>query len=259
MVTIDNYEEYLMMAADGELDAAGEAQLKAFLQQHPDLAAEAESWTSLRLQPDTAVVYEEKESLLRHQPKKIALGWRIPLAAAASVALALVLLTRGSHQDVPRFAHTWSEKKAAPVAAVVPDTSPLVASASTVVSPKHKGPHRQLKVQDESHPSVRAQEELVALNASPMPINVSASQQPAMSPEQEPLPISPITASINLPEASEEPKKPIIHIATANAPALELIKEGVDARVSQISNAVKSIRETSLAVRIGNRNHYLNF
>jgi hypothetical protein len=259
MVTIDNYEEYLMMAADGELDAAAGAQLKAFLLQHPELAAEAESWTSLKLQPDVTVVYEEQEALLRQKPKSIALGWRVSLAAAASVALALVLLTRDRHQDVPRFAHNWSEKAAAPVVKVVPDTALPVASISTIVTPKRTAPIRQQTIKQQSHPIVRTQQELVALNASTVSIPVTASLQPIIQSRQEPVSVNPIASLANLPEASEEAKHRMIHLATANAPAIELIREGVDARVSQISNAVKSIRETSFAVRIGNKNHYLNF
>jgi len=259
MVTIDNYEEYLMMAADGELDAAGRAQLNAFLLQHPELAAEAESWSSLKLQPDVAMVYEDKETLLREKPRSISLGWRVSLAAAASIALALVLLTRDRHQEVPRFAHNWPEKAAVPVVKVVPDTTSLIVTVSTVVAPKHIAAVHQRTIRPQSHPPVRQEEDLVALNASPVSIPIAVSQQPAIHSRQELVSVNPIASSTNLPEASGEPKLPIIHLATANAPALELIKEGVDARVSQISNAVKSIRETSFAVRIGNKNHYLNF
>jgi anti-sigma factor RsiW len=258
MVTIDNYEEYLMMAADGELDAAGEAQLKAFLLQHPELAAEAESWTALKMQPDPAVVYEEKESLLRQKPKSIALGWRVSLAAAASVALALVLLTHDRHQSVPRFAHNWSQKAVAPVVKIVPDTTSRIAAVTQPAAPKHKASLAQPTIAHQMNTAVRQQEELVALNAAPRSIQVPTAQEPAISPAQTTaLNTQPLLN--NLPETSDETRQPFIHVAAANAPALELIKEGVDERVSQITKTVKSIRETAFAVRIGNKNHYLNF
>jgi hypothetical protein len=87
MVTLENWEEYAILRADGELDAVGKAALEAFLSAHPELAEEAEAYDSLRLVPDEAVVFAGKESLLKPEPRVIRFDRRWMYGVAAGVAL----------------------------------------------------------------------------------------------------------------------------------------------------------------------------
>src|ERR1044072_9579347 len=109
MVTIENYEEYFMLAADGELDTEGRKALGVFLAAHPELAAEAEAWKFLRLTPDVHIVYADKETLLRKEPKQIVVNWQVSLAAGAAPLLAAIPIPRlGQHKPPPfpsRMAH----------------------------------------------------------------------------------------------------------------------------------------------------------
>ncbi len=91
MVTLHNWEEYAILQADGELDAAGAAALDAFLQQHPELAGEAAVYASLKLVPEEGLVFAGKERLLREEPRVVRLSGsrRWMWAAAAAVVLAL--------------------------------------------------------------------------------------------------------------------------------------------------------------------------
>ena len=111
---------------------------------------------------------------------------------------------------------------------------------------------------EESEPLMRDREDLAALSGNPVvgfetsPLRPVISTMPALAAEATPA----LTVDA---KASGERSWPFIRLAAANAPAVELVKEGMDARVAQISNTVKTIRETAIAVRIGDRNHYLNF
>ncbi len=92
MVTWENYEEYMVMYADGELSAAEEQALMAFLYEHPELQSELTAFTMTKMIPDAAETYDRKESLLQpvQEKKVIALPvWR-RYAIAAGVALLLM-------------------------------------------------------------------------------------------------------------------------------------------------------------------------
>ena len=84
MITLDNYEGWLMSYADGELDAEGRKAVEAFLAEHPALREELEAVSAVKVTPPVAVL-PHKEHLLR----KTTVLW--PRAVAATVALLLVV------------------------------------------------------------------------------------------------------------------------------------------------------------------------
>ncbi|MCB0695785.1 MAG: hypothetical protein KDC07_00390 [Chitinophagaceae bacterium] len=93
MVNMTNYEEYMLLYADGELNHEDEQALLAFVAQHPELQAELKAYAATRLQPDTTIVFEGKEDLMKDEPRKGAIwlnGWKT-YAAAASVILFIAL------------------------------------------------------------------------------------------------------------------------------------------------------------------------
>ncbi len=89
MIGWENYEEYMMMHADGELQPAEERELMEFVAAHPELNAELKAYSLTRLSPDESFVYTDKNSLLRTEPSKRVVAfsqWR-RYAIAAGVAL----------------------------------------------------------------------------------------------------------------------------------------------------------------------------
>lgn len=93
MVNMTNYEEYMLLYADRELSKEDEQALLAFVQQHPELQAELDAYTATILQPDTTLVFDGKEALMKNEPAKGAIwlgNWKT-YAAAASVLLFVVL------------------------------------------------------------------------------------------------------------------------------------------------------------------------
>lgn len=65
MITSENYEEYMMMHADGELSPADEQELMSFLYEHPELQHELTAFTMAKLRPDDHLVYTRKVTLLK--------------------------------------------------------------------------------------------------------------------------------------------------------------------------------------------------
>lgn len=91
MITMENYEEYMVMHADGELQPHEEQALQAFLSEHPQLQGEMDIYSSIRLQPDHTQMYEHKKSLLKPEGKAITFPAYRTWAMAAGVAAILVI------------------------------------------------------------------------------------------------------------------------------------------------------------------------
>jgi anti-sigma factor RsiW len=121
MITLDNYEEYLVMHADGELQPHEEDALQVFLNEHPHLREELQAYGLARLVPDTEVVYANKEALLKPLPaKRIAMApfWRtLSMAAglAAIIVIAAVALHDGGNNTKVPVATTAVSNTAQPV------------------------------------------------------------------------------------------------------------------------------------------------
>ena len=84
MITMENYEGWLMRYADGELTAAERRQVEAFLAEHPDLREELDEVASMKVTPVVATM-PGKERLLRREPAGV---WRRVAAAAALLVVA---------------------------------------------------------------------------------------------------------------------------------------------------------------------------
>lgn len=106
-----NYEEYMLLYADRELSNEEEQALLDFVKQHPELEAELKAYAATRLQADTTVVFERKESMLKTEADvtgiwidkkpKVRSIWidRRVLAAAASIVLFVVLFAVNRNSD----------------------------------------------------------------------------------------------------------------------------------------------------------------
>ncbi len=60
-----NYEEYFILYMDNELGSDDRRQVEVFVQQHPDLKEELDLLFQYKLIPDTHIVFEGKEDLLK--------------------------------------------------------------------------------------------------------------------------------------------------------------------------------------------------
>lgn len=99
MITWDNYEEYMVMQADGELNQAQEQELMNFLFEHPELQAELTTFTMLKLKPDNEIVYSKKAQILKPVAGGLVMklnNWK-QYAVAAGIAL---LMTIGGYNVI---------------------------------------------------------------------------------------------------------------------------------------------------------------
>lgn len=143
MITWENYEEYMVMHADGELDPAQEQALMSFLYEHPELQGELTAFTMTKMVPDAHETYARKASLLKPEPviapatteqtKVIALPvWRRYAVAAGIAAL---LLASGYGVNVSNNGTETGEIVAnTPPAATLPATPPASVSPSQQVA-----------------------------------------------------------------------------------------------------------------------------
>ncbi len=60
-----NYEEFFLLYADNELPADQRRAVEEFVEQNPDLKEELNLLNDLRLEPDTTIFFDNKESLLQ--------------------------------------------------------------------------------------------------------------------------------------------------------------------------------------------------
>ena len=83
---LDNYEERFVDYMEGQLDAEEMHEVEVFVAQHPELEEDFKLFCASKLEPDLAVTFDKKESLMQRTPVVRPLYARI-VAAAACVAL----------------------------------------------------------------------------------------------------------------------------------------------------------------------------
>ncbi|SEK91065.1 hypothetical protein SAMN04488505_1011120 [Chitinophaga rupis] len=66
VITLENYEPFLLSYIDGELNAAETTALQTFLDKYPHVAQELETWQAMRLSAVDTPAFEHKEMLYRH-------------------------------------------------------------------------------------------------------------------------------------------------------------------------------------------------
>lgn len=90
MITMENYEGWLMRYADGALTREEREAVEAFLEQHPELREEMEEVAGVKVTPVVATL-PGKESLLKKEHKSFA-WWRVAAAVALMVLAGTTLL-----------------------------------------------------------------------------------------------------------------------------------------------------------------------
>lgn len=85
-----NYEEFFIAAAENDLSYSDKSDLNIFLQKNPDLAKELETIKLCRLQPETKLIFENKQ-LLKKNIVLPFLSQRIYYIAAVAASLALLI------------------------------------------------------------------------------------------------------------------------------------------------------------------------
>ncbi len=94
MITLNNYEQYLVLFVDGELDEATLEEFETFVAAHPSVAAELELFQMTQLEPDQTIEYQGKKKLIRTETTRriwlpLATGRKYLVAAGIAATLFL--------------------------------------------------------------------------------------------------------------------------------------------------------------------------
>ena len=91
-ITINNYEEWMIDYVEGNLSNDQRRQLAEFLEFHPELKAELELFGQTKLQPDTKVVFANKEVLKKQEGGRVItmMSWVKYSTAIAAVLMVFV-------------------------------------------------------------------------------------------------------------------------------------------------------------------------
>lgn len=170
MITMENYEGWLMRYADGALTREEREAVEAFLEQHPELREEMEEVAEVKVTPVVATL-PGKERLLKKEREGFA-WWRVA-AAVALMALAgttLLVLNRKPDEAGPMVAQAHPE----PAVAAEPQEAETDTTYKTYKPYEPYKTHKAHKAHKPYHPQELPAEvpllaEEVAPQASPIP------------------------------------------------------------------------------------------
>jgi len=286
MVNLENYEEYMMMYADGELNEAETKALMDFVAANPELAKELEAYTATKLVPDTTMVYANKDQLMKAPPaggRTIGMRTWWAYAAAAAVLLFAVTIFRqgGDATDSPVVAN--NTPAATQPVSTPPTQTPVIEDKtekdsnteelhSNPVSPvthenniannnsnKQKAERKKSKAIIEEQPK---EEIRIAKEEKKAP----APQQPSYKPENEPRqqviaqqtekPSKVEEANEPTEELNNQPQKQrrrlidLLPISKNKKEGASMIASAVTKRVEGVTN---NLKDTDVTFKIGNK------
>lgn len=279
MVNLENYEEYMMMYADGELNEAETKALMDFVAANPELAKELEAYSATKLVPDTTMVYANKDQLMKAPPaggRTIGMRTWWMYAAAAAVLLFAVTIFRqgGDTPDSPAVASN-TPASTQPVSTQPTQTSvtghktekdsnreelhsnpigPVTHENNIAKKEKTEGRKQRKTVEEQPKEEIK-----IAKEEKPVP------QQPAYKPENEPVQ-QVIAQQTEKPNKAEEANEPIEELNQPQKQRRRLIdllpisknkKEGASmiasAVTKRVENVTENLKDTDIKFKIGNK------
>jgi len=277
MVTWENYEEYMILHVDGELSDAERKALLEFLQVHPELQDELKMYQSARLMPDTALVYNGKEALLKPVPngKVISLGqwWRY--GAAAGVALVMLFAASrwinngndteaGDHKVAKTKTSTGNPSVSGPLHPTQSSfdpkgqpqiNTPVIRREESISVARHSV-HSNTKSQVIQNASSN-KTELEIVKPVVYELEVASIEPALIDPVQ-----IPVAEQVPQETRKEEYRKDFIArlpVDSEKKEGLRGLKENISAKVEQARSFPATIKETAVALKIGNKEFTINF
>lgn len=281
MVNLENYEEYMMMYADGELNEAETKALMDFVAANPELAKELEAYSATKLVPDTTMVYADKDQLMKTPPaggRTIGMRtWWMYAAAAAVLLFTVTIIRQGDDTaDSPAVASntptTQQPVSTPPTQTPVTDNKTEKDSnkeelhSNPIIPVNHESNIANAKSKKQKVKSIveeQPKEEIkIAKEEKPAP----APQQTAYKPENEPVQqvLAQQTEKPNKVEeistpteetSNEQPKQrrrliDLLPISRSKKEGASMIASAVSKRVE---NVTENLKDTDIKLKIGNK------
>lgn len=263
MVTMDNYEEYMLLYADGELDEAAEKELLAFVALHPQLHSELAIYEACKLQPDTAIVFENKKALMQpvHKGGIIMLtGW-IRYGAAAGILLIVLLgmnrwlrhQNENANKEQPAVAQ--NNVRRSQQAATAPDTHTHQPPAQTVqaIQPASGSATYKQSPRWKDEPSPLPKEQIGALAISPVKPITGKGLHESLPEQQD---IDPDELLIPVPVQQEQRKRNLfawLPMSKEKEAGLEGLKNNMVEKINTTKNLADDLAGTDIVVRVGGK------
>lgn len=280
MVNLENYEEYMMMYADGELNEAETKALMDFVAANPGLAKELEAYSATKLVPDTTMVYANKDQLMKAPPaggRTIGMRTWWMYAAAAAVLLFAVTIFRqgGDTPDSPAVASN-TPASTQPVS-TQPTQTPVIENKtekdsnreelhSNPVGPvNHENNIANAKSKKQKVKTVVEEQQKEEIRIAKEEKTIPAPQQPAYKTENEPVQqvIAQQTEKPNKVEETNETTEEINQPQKQRRRLIDLLpisknkKEGASmiasAVTKRVENVTENLKDTDIKFKIGNK------
>lgn len=281
MVNLENYEEYMMMYADGELNEAETKALMDFVAANPELAKELEAYSATKLVPDTTMVYANKDQLMKTPPaggRTIGMRtWWMYAAAAAVLLFTVTIIRQGSDTaDSPAVASntptTQQPVSTSPTQTPVTDNKTEKDSnkeelhSNPIIPVNHESNIANAKSKKQKAKSIVEEQPKEEIKIAKEEKITPAPQQPAYKPENEPVQqvlaqqtekpnkaeeISTPTEETN----NEQPKQrrrllDLLPISKNKKEGASMIASAVSKRVE---NVTENLKDTDIKLKIGNK------
>lgn len=268
MVTLENYEEYMLMDADGELNAAEKKELLAFVSQHPELQKEYDMYMAAHIAPDMELTYEHKAQLLKPEPSAKAIGfrswWAYSAAAGIAALIGIWLLKEQPAADIRTAAVT--PDRSAPVAATTQDTNnkilhsqPVEAIASenaythrpNAIAHENTNKHKRplLKNKAPEVPGNTLTDEPASISA--LPVQPLKEQELHTTAGPGFIPVAPLPSFEQ--GTNTHDSKLLALLDLEDTQGIAELKDAVSEKVHQAKEIKNRIKNTDVTVKLGNK------
>lgn len=263
MVTWENYEEYILLLADGELNEPQKQSLMDFISVHPELEQELRAFLSAVMIPEPEIGFSGKETLLREEPVHPSFSlrqWWLYGAAASLLGLILWLGLSPISRQAERPVAVWKpepEKQSAIKESVLEENKEEPEAA---VSPKQNltgiaPAKKKTKAKTEKAFSI-PEPETIAFIKGVEPIFKPVIEKPAVPEKQEIMPETfaaktEETMQIHLPDKAGWIVS--MFLGEEKKQGFKALKNNLEQKIEDVKTVQKEIKNTEFALQIGKK------
>jgi len=261
MVNRENYEEYMLLYADGELNAEEQQELEAFVKLHPELMDEMELYSLTKQVPDTIHIFPDKEQLLKKEPAKraINLKYKWSYGIAAGVAAILFIAFWNKQKPKENVAALSPKHETTIPAAKQPEQTPKQVAIAIKNEKKHLIKNRVKHAASMQIAKTVNKNDGVATELayqSPMrPIAITPPQETTITEVERIEKINTVQLELE-PDSKVATKKSLLEtlpIDDDKKKEIENLQRVVTNTLQQISVAHENIRNEGIALKVGNK------